>query len=130
MPEMPLVKQHLASHACMFSCLTVVQFLVNHGANVNNSNNAGETPLHWACSESAIEAGMESNIPTVQYLLEHGANVRARNEDGETPLDWARSSNQTALVIYFETNQRYKLIHYCAQNGFLGKVGRKRSESR
>jgi ankyrin repeat protein len=44
---------------------------------VNASNDAGDTALHWAGGES------------IPFLVEHGANLNAPNKQGRTPLDVA-----------------------------------------
>nr|XP_033816695.1 protein phosphatase 1 regulatory subunit 12C isoform X2 [Geotrypetes seraphini] len=59
--------------------LEVVEFLVDHGANVNQADNEGWTPLHVAASCGYLEIA--------EYLLKHGANVAAVNCDGDVPLD-------------------------------------------
>lgn len=57
----------------------MVEFLVEHGADVNRGDNEGWTPLHATAS-----CGFES---IAKYLLEHGADVAAVNNDGELALD-------------------------------------------
>ena len=54
-----------------------VKFFIDMGANVNSPNKWGQTPLM-----RAIEIG---NIQTIQMLLEHGANVNAKKQSG-TPV--------------------------------------------
>lgn len=53
-----------------------VAALINAGANVNATNNAGATPLHYG-------VGSE---PIVAQLLKAGANPNARSKAGNTPL--------------------------------------------
>ncbi|XP_030053732.1 protein phosphatase 1 regulatory subunit 12C isoform X1 [Microcaecilia unicolor] len=65
--------------ACIDENLEVVEFLVDHGANVNQADNEGWTPLHVAASCSYLEIA--------EYLLKHGANIAAVNCDGDVPLD-------------------------------------------
>ena len=57
---------------------TVIDLLVEYGANVNEPDELGSTPLHAAVSRG--------NAATVRRLLALGANPRARTVTGETPL--------------------------------------------
>ena len=59
---------------------SVVDFLVQHGCDVNAADSDGWTPLHCAASCN--------NVMMVKYLVEHGACIFARTfSDGETPAD-------------------------------------------
>ncbi|MCR0271972.1 ankyrin repeat domain-containing protein [[Clostridium] innocuum] len=49
------------------------------GANVNQQNDQGDTPLHVAASNCIVEH--------VRDLLSAGAKVRQKNHNGETPLE-------------------------------------------
>jgi ankyrin repeat protein len=56
-------------NACLKGHLTVVQYLVERGANVRASEGGQEdTPLFYACDRG--------HLNVVQYLLRHGANAR------------------------------------------------------
>lgn len=67
--------------------LTVADFLVTKGADVNARDGEGATPLHLAVfSTRASEM--------ISFLLKQGANSAARNESGETPSDVARGAAQ------------------------------------
>lgn len=59
----------------------MVEFLVEHGADVNRGDNEGWTPLHATASCGFLYIA--------KYLIEKGANVAAINNDGELPLDIA-----------------------------------------
>ena len=107
-------------------------YLVKHGrANVNARDHQNATPLHYT---TRFNFCPDRANTTVQYLVGHGASVRARDNENKTPLGWARENNHTAAVKYLENceaNQQFKLVLYCAHNGFLGrKTGRKRSGRR
>ena len=97
--------------------LAVAKFLVEHGADVNATNESGWTPLLTAARDAVspeltkflIHAGAqvnakdisgenalhklawygypEKNVETARLLLEAGADIHARNADGHTPLD-------------------------------------------
>jgi ankyrin repeat protein len=56
----------------------IVKMLIEAGANVNDKDDQGYTPL-------AISA-MYNQKELVQYLIDHGAKVNVKNKDGRTPL--------------------------------------------
>ncbi|XP_032091514.1 protein phosphatase 1 regulatory subunit 12C isoform X3 [Thamnophis elegans] len=70
--------------------MEVVEFLVENGADVNQADNEGWTPLHVAASCGYNEIA--------QYLLDHGANIAAVNSDGDVPLDIAEADSMEALL--------------------------------
>jgi ankyrin repeat protein len=92
-----------------------VEFLLNHGANINPPNNSplalmndydisiaellikkgadpnakvfeGQTPLHHAAASN--------NVGMIQLLLDHGAKINTRDDKGYTPLKRAKLSLQ------------------------------------
>lgn len=76
--------------ACIDDNLDMVEFLVEHGADVNRGDNEGWTPLHATASCGFISIA--------KYLIEHGANVAAVNYDGELALDIAESDAMEDLL--------------------------------
>jgi ankyrin repeat protein len=71
----------------------LVQFALEHGANVNHQAHDGQTPLH-----AAAEVG---SIPSLERLVEGGADVDAVDGEGRTPLHLAaiRGSRAHAAVL-------------------------------
>jgi len=68
-----------------------LMFLLNAGANVNDSLDNGISVLHMAVSAEYDQ--------TVAILLERGANVNAKaDRDQETPLMWAASPGNSGIV--------------------------------
>jgi uncharacterized protein len=57
-----------------------VKLLVEHGVDVNASNDAGQTALHFA---------VQSGDSLVKYLAEKGATLDVKDRQGRTPLDVA-----------------------------------------
>ena len=70
--------------------LEAVKMLVGLGADVNEANDTGWTPLHAAAFRGAD--------PIVQFLVENGARVDVQNGCGQTPLSLADGSNARGLI--------------------------------
>lgn len=68
----------------------MVEFLVEHGADVNRGDNEGWTPLHATASCGFISIA--------KYLIEHGGNVAAVNHDGQLAVDIAESDEMEDLL--------------------------------
>lgn len=68
----------------------MVEFLVEHGADVNRGDNEGWTPLHATASCGFLSIA--------KYLIEHGANVAAVNHDGQLAVDIAESDEMEDLL--------------------------------
>jgi hypothetical protein len=65
------------------SFLPAVKFLVEeHGADVNQPDGWGYTPLHYAA--------VRGDNALIQYLVSKGANVKAVSRLGQSPVDMAR----------------------------------------
>ncbi len=69
--------------------------LIQDGANVNQSDDIGYTPLHAAAENGRIE--------NVKILLQFGANANAKTTDGTTALDLARYHGHAELVSLLES---------------------------
>ncbi|XP_066065153.1 protein phosphatase 1 regulatory subunit 12C-like, partial [Chamaea fasciata] len=78
------------SPACIDENMEVVQFLVESGADVNQADNEGWTPLHVAAACGCRQIA--------QYLLEHGADAAAVTSDLELPLEVAEDEALEELL--------------------------------
>ena len=56
-----------------------IKWLLNHGTDANQSDEAGTTPLLLA-----VEEGLDSDL--IHDLMHHGANIHAKDKSGKTPL--------------------------------------------
>lgn len=105
--------------AAGYNRLAVVEYLLQHGADVQAKDKGGLVPLHNACSyghyevtELLVRAGASVNVSDlwkftplheasakgkydiVRLLLKHGADPGKKNRDGHTPLDLVRDGDQ------------------------------------
>lgn len=105
--------------AAGYNRVPVVEFLLEHGAEVYASDKGGLVPLHNACSyghyevtELLVKHGANVNVADlwkftplheaaakgkyeiVKLLLKHGADPVKKNRDGATPLDLVREGDQ------------------------------------
>ncbi|ORY77451.1 ankyrin, partial [Neocallimastix californiae] len=62
----------------------LVEYLLNHGANVNEKSEDDGTPLHYAIAILTLNKYKSVNI--VNNIIESGANLNIKNISGNTPL--------------------------------------------
>ena len=84
----------------LFNVLSTNQarVLLEAGANVNHQDKEGDTPLH-----SVSEAFEHTKI-----LFDFGANIHIQNKNGDTPLHQANYEN---LKLYLERNPDFTIIN-------------------
>lgn len=70
----------------------IAQLLINAGANVNNRDRCGETPL--------MEASWQGRLEIVKLLLEHGADIHVKDNDGRTALMYAAWNGGVEVVKF------------------------------
>ena len=61
--------------------IEALKILLELGGDINQANQAGDTPLHGAA--------LRGSVAIIEFLVEHGADVMATNWRGWTPLDIA-----------------------------------------
>jgi len=76
-------------YAALYGDLASVRQLIDHGADVNASNDAGATALMWAIDD----------LDKVRLLLDHGADPNAMSVDSRTPLAIALGNKGSAAVV-------------------------------
>jgi ankyrin repeat protein len=88
--EVPLIE------AIFYEKTDIIAFLISQGADVNNKNGNGITPLHAAVSMA--------DLKTAKLLLENGAHFLTKDKFGFSPLNDASSRNESSLVKLFIEN--------------------------
>jgi cytohesin len=69
--------------AAWFGKARLISRLIRHGADVNQQDSNGDSPLHRAAESE------KPTLKTMQLLIDNGADVNAKNNLGKTPLDAA-----------------------------------------
>lgn len=128
-----------------YNRVTVVEFLLQQGADVHAKDKGGLVPLHNACSyghyevtELLVKHGANVNVADlwkftplheaaakgkyeiVKLLLKHGADPSKKNRDGATPLDLVRESDQDVADLL----RGNAALLDAAKKGNLGRVQR------
>lgn len=76
--------------ACAFNSKKVLSILLNLGADVNDANEIGVSPL--------MEASAKGYLDCMKLLLEHGANIEAKDAEERTALFFATLFRQQKAV--------------------------------
>lgn len=85
--------------AADFDQLSIAEYLVEHGADINaHSIPFGQTPL--------MEAAGSASLSVFQYLMSKGADTTAVCENGMTALEWALMGRHSASLPEFSTDER------------------------
>lgn len=119
---------HMASELGSYE---VARFLIDEGADTDETDAGDDTPLHLAC--------LQKKMDIITLLIDAGANVNARNADNDTPLhslltspsEGKTKSLMKPIVRHLleananpeflnDTNQN--ALHYAAQYGGLEVV--------
>ncbi|KAK7463981.1 hypothetical protein BaRGS_00038021 [Batillaria attramentaria] len=105
--------------AAGYNRVAVVEYLLEHGADVHAKDKGGLVPLHNACSYGHFEvtellikhgacvnvadlwkftplheAASKGKFEICKLLLKHGADPNKKNRDGHTPLDLVKEGDQ------------------------------------
>lgn len=89
----PLIK------AAELGKMRLVRLLVEGGAQVNERNQRGETPLLATCRAlRADQSGNSTSLRLICFLLQHNADPNAQDKSGRTPLMYACMEHAGAEV--------------------------------
>ena len=78
--------------AGMKGSLSVIEFLIDKGLEINAINSTGKTPLHLAIKNE--------NIDIAIFLIKKGANYSIRDKSGRSVLDSATRDKRIILQKY------------------------------
>ena len=109
---------HLATNS---GNLTMIEYLISKGENIEIKDNNESTPLLYACKMY--------NRPIVEYLISKGANIGAKDKSGNFTIHIAAQNGQLEIVQYLIEKQNvdkdmkgYKEttpLHLASQKGHL-----------
>ncbi|KAL8900047.1 MAG: hypothetical protein Q9207_005885 [Kuettlingeria erythrocarpa] len=94
--EMGEYRMTALHHAAVAGNRTVLQLLIDHGANLDAQNHAGKTAVHYA-----VEAQEKAIL---QLLLDNGAKIEEKDVSGHTPL-------ASAMLVTRATSKRGQDLH-------------------
>lgn len=87
----------------------IVGTLLSHGADVNQRDHNGNTPLHWACSGVSGRRCLEN----VRTLLRAGADPTARSDfkwlggrRARTPIEWLNGGHEEIAKLLRQVDRR------------------------
>ncbi|CAI9744100.1 ankyrin-3-like isoform X22 [Octopus vulgaris] len=96
--------------ACEQGSTSLIDFLIESGANIDMSNIGGQTALHYAVKSHKTDA--------VAFLVSRGANVNKQNSWGETPLHWAVENKYEDVVKVLLNSKENNNLQVNQRNNF------------
>jgi ankyrin repeat protein len=103
--------------------LNIVEILLSSGANVNDIDKSGYSPLHLACEKGHVDIAL--------LLLSRGAKVNNKNTRGWSPLWMACFNGHVHIVellltrganVNDKNNHGFSVLFAASQNGHLDVV--------
>jgi ankyrin repeat protein len=88
--------------ATMFGRIDVINWLLDHGADVNTSNADGVTAMHVVIF--AVTNAPQQKVHIMQSLVQHGAAIDPVDREGRTPLHLAAATYNKDAVDFLLTN--------------------------
>ena len=86
--------------------LNLVKLFIKYGADVNITNNRGQTPLEIICEKLLSHPNLkttEEDIEVIELLLENKANIEKKDKGGNTLLtEFVRNSNLKLVKLFIE----------------------------
>jgi ankyrin repeat protein len=93
------------------------KMLLEHGANVDERNDRGQTPLAGVC--------FKGNLEIVKLLVEAGADIDANNGMGLTPYSFAIMFNRAEIAKYLLSKSKKRGIFKIISAKILGIFSKK-----
>ena len=110
-------------HQCNLICavpLSVVEFYIKHGVEINAQDMYGMTPLHYALRSKNIDAAIA--------LLKAGANPNLPNERGITPLSYINGFPERLDLLQLMLDNGGDVDFFTGQHGILEGIKKYRSQ--
>jgi ankyrin repeat protein len=85
---------HLAAGYRDNFCISIVDFLNAHGADVHARDDNGWQPIHYA-------TWCDPDIAIIKFFVAHGADVRSQDNGGTTPLHLATVENFNVAILEY-----------------------------
>ncbi|MCF6229110.1 MAG: ankyrin repeat domain-containing protein [Planctomycetes bacterium] len=103
--------------AAWYSNYNSLEFLLNHGIDIETIDYKGETVLIWACAHG--------RLGPVEFLVSRGANVNVANTDNETPFSFAVAWEHLEVAkLLLENGADINPIHRCGGTPMDAEVGK------
>ncbi|KAK2755585.1 hypothetical protein FQN54_006525 [Arachnomyces sp. PD_36] len=110
------LSQRTALHvASSFGSTSIVQLLLEKGADINTRDKFNQTPLHWAVKVDGPGYTWTGNVETVRLLLDRGADAYALDSYGQSPQSIAVKRNPDPRIRMMFMNRA--TIALCCQMG-------------
>ena len=84
-------------HAAARGCAATVKVLLAGGLSPNQTNAAGDTPLHHLLKNPG-KSTPEDQVDTVKALVKGGASTKAKNKEGQSALQLAKAQGREDLL--------------------------------
>lgn len=101
--------------------LEIIKYLIDNGADINQLNLFGESPLHFACkmcfylsNDKYINNG---NDVVLKLLIENGADVNIKDSSHSSPLKILIKNCENIVSRYINFNFTENVIKYLIQSG-------------
>jgi len=89
-PYIKKIGNFYINYAVLYKNISVINYLLKKGSNINIQDTYGNTPLHTAIQNDFF--------PIIDLLLKKGANTNIQNNNGDTPLYKAASYGNVQVI--------------------------------
>lgn len=86
--------------ACMNWMLEMVDYLVQHDADVNAIDDRGLGSVHYAIPDDYYDDVEPRIVKIMEILVKNGADINIQDSKGTTPLSYAEESGYKKVVDY------------------------------